>query len=172
MKRRTCFSALTAALFVLTGVQAEALEKSGGEPAAQAKSGKDGSNTSPAAVRKASDAEKRALDLLLADTLNDPMSAIQYRVSNQVFSCSDALPNPHDQSWNDKSCLCYGVNSRGANNAYQGRRFSLASLQKEKDGTVTANEVIIKLDDQKTWAACSAAGWEKRAFKLIHELVN
>lgn len=172
MKRRICSSALTAALLMLAGVQAQAREASEGAPAAQAQSGKDGSNTSPAAARKASDAEKRALDLLLADTLNDPMSAIQYRVSTQVFSCSDALPSPTDQSWNDKSCICYGVNTRGADNAYQGRRFSVASLQKEKDGTVTANDVAIKIDDRKMWTACSAAGWEKRAFKLIHELVN
>ncbi|MCQ4164592.1 hypothetical protein [Tahibacter harae] len=172
MKRRICSSALTAALFLLAGVQAEALENSGGEPAAQAQPGKEGSNTSSIAVRKTSDAEKRALDLLLADTLTDPMSAIQYRVSSQAVSCSDALPSQTDPGWNGRTCICYEVNTRGANNAYQGRKTMVASLRQEKDGTVTADGVALQMDNRRMWTACSAAGWEKRASKLIHELVN
>lgn len=169
MKMRICFSALTAALFLLAGVQAHAQEASGGEPAAQA--GKNDPNKAVAA-RKLAEAEKQALDLLLADTLTDPMSAIQYQISSQIFACNDArVPRPGSDG-NGESCACYLVNTRGASNGYQGQKIRVARLRKESDGSYTASGLSVVENDQRMLTACAAAGWEKRPSKLIHDQVN
>jgi hypothetical protein len=163
--------ALTVLLFALAAAQAGeparhyAATAGGSTPAADAKS-------APAASREARDAEKRALDLLLAETLSNPMSAIQYRVTSRVLPCTDLVAAPRNQGLADQACLCYSVNTRGENNGYQGQKFAAAVLETTKDGSPVAKSLISATDINRLATICSAADWEKRPSKLIHQEVN
>lgn len=74
------------------------------------------------------EAQKEAVDTALASKLRDPLSAIDYQVSDPA-PCSRIEPR-----MKDGDCICYNVNSKNAMGGYVGSALKTASLIKVKDG--------------------------------------
>lgn len=120
--------------------------------------------TSPTVIEKA----RQAVDLLLADTLDDPMSAIQYRISLPI-PCARLSTAQQEKAL---LCICYGVNTRNKNGGYEGTRLDYASLKSEKGGTFVASKSSALVNTYVYSQHCDAADFQKRKSKRIHDLVD
>lgn len=119
---------------------------------------------SPKLIEKA----RQAVDLLLAETLNDPMSAIQYRVSRPI-PCASLTAAQQEK---DLLCVCYEVNTRDKAGGYEGTRLKFASLKPEKAGSFVASRSWGMENSYVYGRQCEAADLQKRKSKRIHELVD
>lgn len=79
----------------------------------------------PPTVRADNEALRAAMDLHLAMTLKDPMSAIQYMVSDAV-ECEDVSRTP--ASLSSKWCVCYSVNAKNSYGGFTGAQIGVATL--------------------------------------------
>lgn len=70
------------------------------------------------------------IDRALAATLKDPLSLIDYSVS-QPYKC--AVVDGSDLP--DANCICYAFNAKNSFGAYSGRSVGYAFLMQAKDGT-------------------------------------
>lgn len=115
------------------------------------------SQTKPQEVEPAGafEPQKDALDATLARSLRDPMSAIDYQVSD-VLDC-DAVSAP----WPGKQCICYTVNSKNGMGGYSGAVVGSALVHEVKPGVfyILPTEIALSPGALK---ACYAANLTDR----------
>jgi hypothetical protein len=115
------------------------------------------------------EAARVAVDHMLASTLKDPMSAIQYRLS-EPFSCKDVL-SPESAAKVPNGCMCYEVNAKNSFGGYTGSQLSIALLVKMDDRYVavaTGRETPSIRSVQR----CASVGLQNRDANLIHAAVQ
>jgi hypothetical protein len=118
---------------------------------------------------QAVEAAHQAVDKMLASSLKDPMSAMQYRVSG-VFSCREVLPIEIAVK-TPNGCICYQVNARNSFGGYTGSELSLAQLIAVGDSyvAVTAPRDLIQLE---ALTYCAKTDFLRRDAELIHRAVQ
>jgi hypothetical protein len=79
----------------------------------------------------------QALDAMLAQSLKDPLSAIQYRVSD-IRACDDVVLSTITRPA-ERGCLCFSVNAKNSYGGYTGGALAVARiLQDGRDRTFIA----------------------------------
>jgi hypothetical protein len=118
---------------------------------------------------QAIEAARRAVDRMLAATLKDPMSAMQYRIS-AAFSCREVLPVESAVKTPD-GCICYQVNARNSFGGYTGAELALAQLLTAGDSYVA---VSVPRDSMRLQAVayCAKANMSSRDATFIHRAVQ
>jgi hypothetical protein len=101
------------------------------------------------------------VDKHLAQTLNDPLSAINYRVSSRV-NCKDALA---EIEYASADCVCYAVNAKNRFGGYVGDKFFAAQFVLADGGLRLMPPIEIL--EQRGVAACEAGDLRSRSPEKI-----
>lgn len=111
---------------------------------------------------------RAAVDLHLASTLKDPLSAMQYRVSDIVL-CGEVLPA--QLTVKPDNCICYEVNAKNGYGGYTGGTLGIVEL-------LPAGQTYIGLDlphdliTAEAVKACYSANLSPRDAELIKKAVR
>jgi hypothetical protein len=115
------------------------------------------------------EAARTAVDKMLATTLKDPMSAIQYRTS-AILSCRKILPTVLAAKVPD-GCLCYEVNAKNSYGGYTGSQLGIAELIATGQGYVALSvpREMISIEGVKN---CYSSHFDQRDASLIKAAVQ
>lgn len=113
------------------------------------------------------DPVKEAVDNMLARTLVDPKSAIDYAVSD-VLPCA-SVSDAWDE-YPDHQCVCYSVNAKNRMGGYTGGQLGYSSLM-QKPGDVWFARDGNSVSDHDGIDACEAANLQSRPARLIADKV-
>lgn len=120
------------------------------------------------AVSSASSAEDiaDAVDRMLATSLTDPLSAIDYRVSGAV-SCKAVLP-PDEYAGHDQ-CVCYSINAKNSFGGYAGSQLYAAAYIGDSRWYIVIP--VASIDPPASDSECSRARMTIRPASKIAERV-
>lgn len=109
-------------------------------------------NVSPSTAAPDDEKGRKAVDQMLAASLKDPTSPIQYSVT-RVLPCTSVLPPDLRQKPTD--CICYAVNAKNSWGAYGGVKLGAAELLPVGE-TFIAMNVPTEIMTAANSASCAA----------------
>ncbi|HSX60246.1 MAG TPA: hypothetical protein VLF18_08615 [Tahibacter sp.] len=119
-----------------------------------------------ASAQQPDDALASSVDRMVAKSLTDPLSAIDYRVSRPL-ECKLALVELDFQSGD---CVCYSVNAKNGFGGYTGSKTFAAQF--EHVGRDLRLMPPIQISDLRAIAACEAANLSPRPAENISRRVS
>jgi hypothetical protein len=107
----------------------------------------------------------QALDLMLAESLKDPMSAMQYRVSD-VKECARMVLSTIERP-QERGCLCYSVNAKNSYGGYTGSELSVVRILQPGQGESFIAQPVEKSLFLQSLAACMTEPRDAQAIKAL-----
>lgn len=113
------------------------------------------------------DEAMQALDRMLAETLKDPMSAQQYRVSDLEQCGRIVLSTIVDTK--ERGCLCYSVNAKNSYGGYAGPEFAVARILQTGRGN---SFIAVPVGKSLFLSAASSCGTSPRDADAIRAAIR
>lgn len=116
---------------------------------------------------------RSSVDSMLGHILKDPLSAMQYRVSDPM-PCAQVIPGAAALPALAPLCICYQVNAKNSYGGYTGAELSVAAVSRPAAGGFVALPFPKELFSVNTYVerTCDAANMRERDAALIHAAVK